>query len=90
VRYLTLATETSFQMLLFSLYFHLSVPTLRHGYENITLSNTNIFYEHAVDFEVLTAVSMKNHIFWEVKSCSLVKFTDVSEKRTASKLRVDE
>jgi hypothetical protein len=50
-----------------------SVPPLRHGYENITLSNTNKFYEHAVDFEVLTAVTMKNYIFWEVRSCSLVQ-----------------
>jgi hypothetical protein len=32
----------------------------------------------------------KNSVFWDVMSCSLVKFTDVSEERTFFIFRVEE
>jgi hypothetical protein len=34
-------------------------------------------------FQVLTAVSMKMTVFWDVVPCSLAKFTDISEVLTA-------
>jgi hypothetical protein len=40
-----------------------------------------------VRFEVLTAMSTKTAVFWDVAPCSLVKFTDVSEVLAASIIR---
>jgi hypothetical protein len=38
-------------------------------------------------FEVFTAMTMKNAVFWDVTLCALVR-TDVSEERTVSIIRV--
>jgi hypothetical protein len=67
----------------------LGIHITYHGPENITFWNTNIFCEHTVDFEVLTAMTMKNDRFWDVTPCNLVD-VDVLEERTASTLRADE
>jgi hypothetical protein len=40
-----------------------------------------------VRFEVFTAVTMKNGVFWDVTPCALVR-TDVSEEPSASFIRV--
>jgi hypothetical protein len=50
----------------------------------------NIFYEHTLDFELLTAVTMKNDILWEVKPCGLVEDYRRFGGTYASTLRVDE
>jgi hypothetical protein len=39
-----------------------------------------------VRFEVFTAVTMKNAVFWDVTQCGFVR-TDVSEERIASIIR---
>jgi hypothetical protein len=39
-------------------------------------------------FQILTAVSMKVTVFWDVVPCSPVKFTDVSEVLAASIMKV--
>jgi hypothetical protein len=41
---------------------------------------------YSVRFEVFTAVTMKNAVFWDVAPCILL--TDVSEERIASIFRV--
>jgi hypothetical protein len=43
----------------------------------------------SVRFEVLMAVTLKSTVFWDVTPCSLVKFSDVTEERIASKFRVE-
>jgi hypothetical protein len=40
--------------------------------------------------ELLTAVTTKTTIFWDVTPCSLVKFADVSEEWTASSFSIKE
>jgi hypothetical protein len=40
-----------------------------------------------VSFEVFTAVTMKNAVFWDVRGVALVR-TDVSEERIGSIIRV--
>jgi hypothetical protein len=42
---------------------------------------------HSLRFEVFTAVTMKNAVFWDVTPCSFVT-TDVSEELSASIIRV--
>jgi hypothetical protein len=40
--------------------------------------------------EVLTAVTKKSSVFWDITSCSLVEFADISEENTPSIFRVEE
>jgi hypothetical protein len=40
-----------------------------------------------VRFQVLTAANVKFRVFWAVAPCSYMKWTDVSEVRTASIIR---
>jgi hypothetical protein len=46
--------------------------------------------ENCVRFEVFTAVTMKNGVFWDVTPCGCVALvrTDVSEQRSPSIIRV--
>jgi hypothetical protein len=44
---------------------------------------------HLVGFEVFTAVTVKNAVFWDVAPCEYIT-TDVSEERVASIFRVEE
>jgi hypothetical protein len=44
----------------------------------------------AVGFEILTAVSMKSTIFWDITPCSLLDVNDVSEKNVAFSFRDEE
>jgi hypothetical protein len=37
-----------------------------------------------VGFEVLTAVFVKNSVFWAITPCSLLKVNDVSDEHIAS------
>jgi hypothetical protein len=46
-----------------------------------------IQFFNEVRFEVFTAVSMKNGVFWNVTPCALVR-TDVSEELSASFIKV--
>jgi hypothetical protein len=42
-----------------------------------------------VRFEVLTSVTMKNAVFWDVAPCRSCEMNDVSEERIAYILRVE-
>jgi hypothetical protein len=57
----------------------------------ISLRNLNFVSEvtriFRVRFEVFTAVTMKNCVFWNVTPCDFVR-TDVSEELSASNIRV--
>jgi hypothetical protein len=46
-----------------------------------------IFISLLVRFEVITPVTMKNGVFWDVTPCAFVR-TDVSEELSASIIRV--
>jgi hypothetical protein len=55
------------------------------------LSEINIFRRIIyVRFEVLTAVTMKNAEFRDVRPCNFIDFTDVLEERIASIFRAEE
>jgi hypothetical protein len=43
----------------------------------------------SVRFEVVTAVTMKNAVYWDVSSCGFLR-TDVSEERITSIIRMTE
>jgi hypothetical protein len=53
----------------------------------LTITADGISLLSCVRFEVFTAVTMKNGVFWDVHRVALVK-TDVSEELTASFIRV--
>jgi hypothetical protein len=45
---------------------------------------------YVVGFEVLTAVAMRNFIFWDIMPCSLLQSTDILEEHVGSISRVEE
>jgi hypothetical protein len=46
--------------------------------------------ERLVRFEVLTAVVTQSSVVWDIKPCSSLKVTDISDEKVASTFRAEE